>query len=255
MEERQERKYLRFFYDWEEPFADLSGEAVKELLLAMLKYDREGGDPPELNDREAKINGRYIFAQIARSHEMGERARKGAASKYVNVKAEQQQSYSSAQTEQQQSYSTSSRERQKTIDNKQKTIDNISSPYNPPSKGEKSTQKEKTEEMFAEFYAEYPKKQDKERARKAFSKLNPSPELFRTIIAALQTQKLSEDWRKDQGRYIPLPASWLNGARWEDEAREPSEEKKPIEKERQGTFDPEEAFQRALERSYGKGNI
>ena len=35
---------------------------------------------------------------------------------------------------------------------------------------------------------------------------------------ALEVQKQSQQWRKDGGQYIPMPATWLNGRRWEDEA-------------------------------------
>jgi hypothetical protein len=28
----------------------------------------------------------------------------------------------------------------------------------------------------------------------------------------------SEQWRRDDGRFIPHPATWLNQRRWEDEA-------------------------------------
>ena len=29
----------------------------------------------------------------------------------------------------------------------------------------------------------------------------------------------SDEWAEDGGRYIPHPATWLNGERWEDEVR------------------------------------
>ena len=38
-----------------------------------------------------------------------------------------------------------------------------------------------------------------------------------TVKKALEAQKASFDWQKENGRYIPLPATWLNGKRWEDE--------------------------------------
>ena len=44
--------------------------------------------------------------------------------------------------------------------------------------------------------------------------------LYQTIMKSLEGFKLSEGWKKDRGRYIPLPASWLNGKRWEDELPE-----------------------------------
>jgi len=36
-------------------------------------------------------------------------------------------------------------------------------------------------------------------------------------VLALAWQARQPGWLKDDGQYIPLPATWLNGARWEDE--------------------------------------
>ena len=33
----------------------------------------------------------------------------------------------------------------------------------------------------------------------------------------MEAQSHSEQWLKDEGRYIPHPATWINGRRWEDE--------------------------------------
>ena len=33
---------------------------------------------------------------------------------------------------------------------------------------------------------------------------------------ALAVQIRSESWQREDGRFIPMPASWLNGRRWED---------------------------------------
>ncbi len=39
-----------------------------------------------------------------------------------------------------------------------------------------------------------------------------------TILNSLEQQKHSVQWTKDGGQYIPYPATWLNGRRWEDES-------------------------------------
>ena len=76
--------------------------------------------------------------------------------------------------------------------------------------------------LFNRFWAAYPRKQNKERARQAWRKLNPDLELCRTMAAALERDKQSMEWRKENGAYIPHPSSWLNGLRWEDEHEPPS---------------------------------
>jgi hypothetical protein len=70
---------------------------------------------------------------------------------------------------------------------------------------------------FATFWAAYPKRKDKEKAQKAFAKINPSPELLQIMLSAIEKNKHTDDWQKDNGQYIPYPATWLNGKRWEDE--------------------------------------
>jgi len=69
---------------------------------------------------------------------------------------------------------------------------------------------------FDEFYSKYPKKQGKADAFKAFVKLSPNDELLGTILRAVEEWSKSEAWLKDDGKYIPLPATWLRGNRWED---------------------------------------
>jgi DNA-binding MarR family transcriptional regulator len=80
-----------------------------------------------------------------------------------------------------------------------------------------SSQQDETETMFNEFWQAYPKKRDKARARKSFFKIKNLSDVFPHLMQGLEQQKASADWKKDGGKYIPLPSSWLNGERWEDE--------------------------------------
>ena len=72
---------------------------------------------------------------------------------------------------------------------------------------------------FENFYTLYPKKQAKQDAQKAWKTLNPAPILLTQLFLALEKHKTSPDWQKDNGKYIPLPATWLRGRRWEDEVK------------------------------------
>lgn len=74
-----------------------------------------------------------------------------------------------------------------------------------------------SDSLFAIFWTAYPKKKAKEDAQRAWDKRRPTSELLSVMLSALERQKASPDWLKDSGRYIPLPATWLNGARWTDE--------------------------------------
>lgn len=70
---------------------------------------------------------------------------------------------------------------------------------------------------FESFWSEYPRKISKQAALKAWNKLNPDEALLNRILSALKIQAKSEQWIKDNGQYIPYPATWLNGMRWQDE--------------------------------------
>lgn len=79
-------------------------------------------------------------------------------------------------------------------------------------KRDKSTEKE---EMFNTFWKAYPKKVGKKGAYKSFCKL--PKEVWPKLVPAVETQKQSRQWQKDDGQYIPNPTTWLNQGRWDDE--------------------------------------
>lgn len=72
-------------------------------------------------------------------------------------------------------------------------------------------------EGFADFYDGYPKKKNRTDAEKAWKSLRPSLELRERIMADVVTRAVSYDWRKDGGKFIPYPASYLRSRRWEDD--------------------------------------
>jgi hypothetical protein len=77
--------------------------------------------------------------------------------------------------------------------------------------------KEKNTDGFLKFYSAYPKKVAKVEAEKSFNKINPDDELLDKIILAVSKQSQTDQWKKDGGKYIPMPSTWLNQRRWEDE--------------------------------------
>lgn len=73
------------------------------------------------------------------------------------------------------------------------------------------------ESAFQVFWEKYPNKKAKKAAWKAWVKLDYTPELGQRIMAGLTAAVASEQWTKDGGRYVPHPATWINGERWEDD--------------------------------------
>jgi uncharacterized protein YdaU (DUF1376 family) len=91
----------------------------------------------------------------------------------------------------------------------------ISPPISPPAHaggGPKAS-----DEAFALFWDAYPKKRSKGQALKAWKQLRPSKELVDRILAAIEKAKVSPDWTRDGGAYIPYPATWLHAMGWEDD--------------------------------------
>ena len=74
---------------------------------------------------------------------------------------------------------------------------------------------------FERFWEAYPIKKAKPVALKAFTKLKPDDALLETMLHAINSQRMSEQWQRDGGQYIPHPATWLNQRRWEDQGAVP----------------------------------
>lgn len=73
---------------------------------------------------------------------------------------------------------------------------------------------------FGEFWEQYPKKVAKSDAMKAFAKIvkaQPDVGKFMSVtMASLAYWKTQDQWKKDNGKFIPYPASWLNAGHWND---------------------------------------
>jgi len=97
--------------------------------------------------------------------------------------------------------------------------------YNPPIIPPKGGTDPVRDNGFDAFWSEYPKKVGKKDAKKAYEKALKSTDA-ETMIRAVQAQKGSGQWTRDNGRYIPNPSTWLNQGRWDDEIQ-------PIDKPRE----------------------
>ena len=206
----QSEKGLLFFYDWREPFQELTGDECKALLLAMLDYSQSDIEPPAFSGA-AKIAASFLFPALARSKQC---ARAGKAGGLVTA--------SSGAS----SGDASTAESKTAPQDKTKTK---------PKQNETRQDETKLDEQtkhFDVFWNAYPRKAAKEQARKVFFELSPDDNTFSTMIQAIAKQKQSAEWEKNDGQFIPYPATWLNGRRWEDEGIdriEPWETFKPSE--------------------------
>lgn len=76
------------------------------------------------------------------------------------------------------------------------------------------------ERRFDEFWAAYPKKVGKKAAQASWNKIKPDTELHDKIMTAIGKARATEQWQRENGRFIPNPTTWLNQGRWDDEYEE-----------------------------------
>ena len=88
---------------------------------------------------------------------------------------------------------------------------------------QKHTAQAPADDLFPKFWKLYPNKKGKAAAEKAWKKLKVTDDLFTLIAQGLAKQCASPGWIKDKGQFIPHPATWLNGKRWEDEVEVPAD--------------------------------
>ena len=71
-------------------------------------------------------------------------------------------------------------------------------------------------ESFLTFWTAYPRREGKGKAEESWKKMGCTA-ILAQILKAVEAAKTTEQWKKDNGQFIPMPATWLNQKRWEDE--------------------------------------
>lgn len=85
-----------------------------------------------------------------------------------------------------------------------------------PSISKSQESETETELAFVQFWFIFPKKVAKPAAFKAF-KAQKAVGKIALILSDVAKRSKTEAWLKNGGEYIPNPATYLNGRRWEDE--------------------------------------
>ena len=92
---------------------------------------------------------------------------------------------------------------------------------------------------FDQFWQAYPRKQGRKKALSSWQSSTMKPEV-QIILNSLELQKKSEQWRKDGGQYIPMPTTWINQERWNDQLH--IDVQKPVVK-----IDKKQQYERAFQ--------
>lgn len=246
------KKGFVLYYDYREHLTLLSDEERGKLLMALLNYG-ESHEEPNL-DGAALMAFSFIRSQMDRDAEkyaktcekrkeagkQGGRPSKAKAAEEgekktltppkKQTKAKKANAFSENQNEAKKADTDTNK------DTDTDTDTDIIIPPNPP----RGTQSDIQEKRFNEFWSEYPKKIGKKAAQNAWKKLKPDATLFDRIMQAVRTAKKSEQWKRENGRFIPNPSTWLNQGRWDDELTPTSSSS--------ASYDIEEYEKRTLER-------
>jgi hypothetical protein len=83
----------------------------------------------------------------------------------------------------------------------------------------------KEELGFDDFWKAYPRKQARKDALKAWQRIDPDE--YPKILRAIAQARRSDQWLKDNGQYVPMPATYLRGERWTDEMEIETEQVTP----------------------------
>lgn len=90
----------------------------------------------------------------------------------------------------------------------------------PPSSTASSTSPTKittlAQNEFDQFWLSYPKQRSKADALKAWKQVSKKRPTIEIILSKIEDLKNSHEWTKENGQFIPYPASWLRAGGWDD---------------------------------------
>ena len=72
------------------------------------------------------------------------------------------------------------------------------------------------EEEFNVWFDAYPKQTDRHEAARQWLAIRSNRPNLDTLLDLLEAQKSSSQWTRDEGRFVPNPAAYLSGRKWED---------------------------------------
>ncbi len=78
---------------------------------------------------------------------------------------------------------------------------------------------------FEAFWKVYPRKEGKGACRRWWIDHKPDDVLLGIMLSKIEQAKQTPKWNEHGGKFIPMPATWLNQERWEDEYRAASQRK------------------------------
>ncbi len=227
MAEDDGKRGFILYLDYAQHLDQLTDAEAGQLLRAIFSHEDPDKPEPALQPGAVSMAYSFIRAQLDRDRqkyeEKCERLRqngsKGGRPKKANVEIENQEEpketkrFSKKPTKPDTETETVTDTETETVTDTEKTV------YTPPAEpdGENAKKEPLQDRRFDEFWKLYPKKVGKQAAKNSWKRIKPNAELFDRILAAVQKAKNSAQWIRNNGQYIPNPATWLNQGRWDDD--------------------------------------
>lgn len=222
-----EKKSFVLYLEYAEYFGELTDEQAGKVIKAIYAFE-QGQELPEMSGA-AKIAFSAIRNQLVRDNERWEKKVEcGKLGGRPKKSRENQEETKTKPNDNQSKTEAKPNDKQtKAYMNNELCIMSNELCNNPPvvppeGDGAEPAPKEPKVTGFDEFWQSYPHKVGKKAALSAWKKLKPNAGLRAKIMESLQTQKSSHQWRRENGRYIPNPATWLNQGRWDDQLDPPN---------------------------------
>lgn len=96
----------------------------------------------------------------------------------------------------------------------EQTMSDLDTPKPSTKKRDQKMNSEELDELFESFWLAYPRKEQKKRSRQIFKKIPHLKDEFPKMIACIEAKQ--SEWKSDI-KFCPMPSTWLNGERWNDE--------------------------------------
>ncbi len=209
----KEKQSFVVYYEWEEMLQFMTDSQIAEILRAMFSYAKRGKTPefssPLLNTTFCVIK----YAIDRDSEAYANRCKKNSeniAKRWNDTK------YDGIPKIQSYTKHTDNDNDNDNDNGNGNDKENILPTASPPAVKDRATEGAYTED-FLDFWEKYPRKTGKGAAFRAWLKIRPTKKERADIVSALKWQKHSEQWTTEYGKFIPLPATYLNQRRWEDE--------------------------------------
>ena len=219
--------FLKVRADFDEITEALTDEEKGRLLLAMVRYAQDGEEPQLLGSERIlwPVFRADINNEMQRCQTLAENGSKGGRPRKAENQTEPEETNEN-QTKPNKSLVFEEKEAEKENEKEERSKEVKEKEKGEEKERENAPAREEAQ-GFEMFWSDYPRKEGKKAARKAWDQIKPGQDQLGQILNALRIQKKSDQWTRDGGQYIPHPATWLNGERWKDETVVPARASPP----------------------------